>query len=349
MPSRISVVFIVLLYALATLQFTRFYSKTTTFYLRMADYLNGKERLPFQERILPVAVLRPLFHSAWVTQHLAHENGAFTPQKGPFYLLSLISLVIAGVYTQRLYNLLTDSGSLRILVYPIFLFTVMWTFTIHIEADFSYPYDLPSLAFFTAGLYYIYARRFVPLLVILLIGTFNRETTLFLIGIYLLDAASTDSERGSLAYRFDLRQVPWLQVALLSAIWAAVKISLVYVFRHNDHSEQFLRIHYNLDRMKLRLFPALLNICGYSLPLVVIFFGRLRPVRFANYLFILIPWVVVMFCTGVLVETRIYGELCSFSAVALILILENSLGVRSLAEPSSRRISVHGPASHSVS
>jgi hypothetical protein len=36
-----------------------------------------------------------------------------------------------------------------------------------------------------------------------------------------------------------------------------------------------------------------------------------------------------MFCSGVLLETRIYGELCSFAAVALVLIMEESL-VRSV-------------------
>ena len=119
----------------------------------------------------------------------------------------------------------------------------------------------------------------------------------------------------ALRSRFDVRAIPWARLALLSAIWLAIKIGLGHYFEHNDASEDFLRVSYNLDRMGLRLLPALLNLCGYSVPLVVLFWSSLRPRRFANYFFILVPWFAIMFCAGVLIETRIYGELCPLSAV----------------------------------
>ena len=316
-----------LLYACATLQFIRFYSKSTVLYLNMPAYLTGHERIPFQERILPVLLLRPMYHSTWFMHHFAHSNGAFTLEKGPFYIVSLIAFAAAAAYTQRLYRALTVSGALAFMIYPILLFITMWTYVIHSEANFSYPYDLPSLAFFTAGLYYIYTRRFWPLFAVILIGSFNRETTLFLIGIYVIDCATITTETLGLTPtarlgRFKLGLIPWQRVALLSIVWLAIKLVLLYSFRHNDASESFLRIHYNVNQLRIRLLPALLNICGYTLPLVLIFAGSLRPRRFANYLFILIPWFAVMFCSGVIVETRIYGELCSFSAIALVLIME---------------------------
>ena len=98
---------------------------------------------------------------------------------------------------------------------------------------------------------------------------------------------------------------------------------LAYHFRHNDNSENFVRIATNLGRLKPRLWPTLLNICGYLLPIVIIFRSRLRPLRFANYLYILPFWFMVMFYTGVILETRIYGELCSYTAVAVVLLLED--------------------------
>ena len=320
---------LMLLYVCATLQFIRFYIRSTTLYLNMPAYLSGHERIPFQERILPVLLLGPMYHSHWIMRHFAHSNGAFTLEKGPFYIVSLVAFGIACLYTQKLYNRLTKSHVLAFMVFPIFLFITMWTYVIHSEANFSYPYDLPSLAFFTAGLYYIFERRFWPLFWVVLIGSFNRETTLFLIGIYLIDCATTAtdivavrSEPAPPRHRFDLRLVPWDKVALLSVIWLVIKVSLAHLFAHNDASESFLRIHYNLHQLRPRLLPALLNICGYTIPLVLIFARALRPRRFANYLFILIPWFAIMFCSGVIIETRIYGELCSFSALALVLIME---------------------------
>lgn len=316
--------------AITALQFVRYYARSTTFYLDLNAYLTGHERLPFQERVLPILFLR-CFRSLPLLQSLEHKDGAFTHETGAFYLLSLLSLVVAALYTQRLYGLLTRYRSLAFLVYPVFLFTVMWTYTIHSEANYSYPYDLPSLAFFTAGLYYIYRRSFLGIFVVMLLGTFNRETTLFLIGIYVIDAAAPPTisllgrTRSRVRDSFNLSLVPWLRVALLAAVWVAIKGSLAYTFRHNDRSEDFLRIGYNMARMKLRLLPAMLNLCGYILPIVILFGGALRPRRFANYLFIVIPWGIIMFCSGVLLETRIYGELCSFSSVALVLIIEQAV------------------------
>lgn len=345
---------VMFLYACALLQFVRFYVKSTTFYLSMPLYMAGTERLPFQERILPAVLFRPMLSSPWVMRHLASVHGVIKPEFVPFYMLSLFSCVIIAVYTQKLYNMLTVSSSLRALVFPILLFTLIWTYALHLEANYSYPYDLPSVAFFAAGVYYIYTRRFPALFLVILIGSFNRETTLFLIGIYILDAASAHSTlddemksemRGfaALRSRFNIRAIPWARVALLSAVWLAIKIGLGHYFEHNDASEDFLRVSYNLNLLGLRLLPALLNLCGYSVPLVVLFWSSLRPRRFANYFFILIPWFAIMFCAGVLVETRIYGELCPLSAVALILLLENRMVIEQAAEFPGGQIRTHVP------
>lgn len=289
----------------------------------MPAYLSGHERLPFQERILPVLFIRAIMQSSWITTSF-HGVGAFTPQLGPFYLLSLVSLLVASLYTQKLYGSFSGSGTLRFLVLPLFLFCVMWTYCIHNEANYSYPYDFPSLAFFAAGLYYISRRNFLAVFVVILIGTFNRETTLFLIGIYVLDSASTPNEQAStLRERLNFSRVAWPRVVLLCLTWGLIHFGLAHLFSGNDNSENFVRVHNNLRELKLRLLPALLNICGYTLPMVVLFHKRLTPLRLRNYLFILPIWFLIMFATGVLVETRIYGELCSLSSVALVLVVEN--------------------------
>ena len=237
----------------------------------------------------------------------------------------------AAVLTQLLYRKVSQRHTLPALVFPLFLFCVMWTYVIHNEANFSYPYDLLSLAFFTGGLYAIYEGRFFPLALILLVGTFNRETTLFLIVIYLLDAASRGSEaeesgvRGSYSARrsgLTFRNLPWFRAAILAGIWLAVKGGLAYYFRHNDQSENFVRFSYNSARLQIRLLPALLNLCGYLLPVALLYWSRIRPIRFGNYILVLGLWIPIMCYTGVLLETRIYGELCSWTAIALTLLAE---------------------------
>ncbi len=327
LPATATEAWIILLYFCATLQYVRYYSKATFLYLNMDRYLNGLERLPFQERVLPIFLIKPLVDSAWVARHLTHDNGNFTAARGPLYVISLIAILIAGVFVQKLYNRVTQDGSLRFLVYPVFLHAIMWSYTIHNEANFSYPYDMLGVAFFAAGLFFIYTRRFLPLVLILAIGTLNRETTLFLVGIFVLDAASIPSTAGT-DRRFSLRSVPWTRATLLLVIWIAIKASLARHFAANDASENFVRIGYNLRELTPRLWPALLNICGYMLPIVFLLRRTLRPVRFANYLYIFPFWVAVMFYTGVIVETRIYGELCSFAAIAVVLVIEQHMRER---------------------
>ena len=158
---------------------------------------------------------------------------ASAPQTFSFYLVSLVSFIIAGGLVVRLYRAVHPDGMFAWLVYPIFMVLVLWTYVIHIDANFSYPYDMPSLAFFAGGLLAIYTRRFVPLVLIVLLGTINRETTLFLVGIYILDAATCEplntrsglvsAERNPRQNRFLFAQVPWLRAGLLLALWLAVK------------------------------------------------------------------------------------------------------------------------------
>ena len=324
-------IFVIFLYMCACLQFVRFYVRSSEFYLSLPAYLAGHERLPFQERILPVYLMREIFHSKYLMQILVHTNGVVDREHAPFYLLSVIGTFGTAIFTQLLYRSVSHKRTLPLLVVPLLLFCMLWTFVVHNEANFSYPYDLLSVAFFTAGLYFIYERRYLPLLLVMLIGTLNRETTLFLVGIYVIDWASSDSEgrrllpvswRLAQLKELSLRSVPWVRAGLLFLVWALVKGVLAYKFRHNDNSENFVRFHYNAARFRVRLFPAMLNICGYLLPVMLLYWRRIRPVRFGNYILILAIWVPVMVYTGVLLETRIYGELCSWTAVAMTLLAE---------------------------
>ncbi len=322
--------FLWFLYSCATLQFIRFYVAGSLFYLDMPRYLSGRERLPFQERVLPIFLMYPINHSLFLMRHLAHNKGdvytpsAATPESLAFYILSLVSFSIASFLVLRLYRALNPTGLLAPLVLPLFMVLTLWTYVVHIDANYSYPYDMPSLAFFAGGLLAIYTRRFWPLLPIMFFGTLNRETTLFLVGIYILDAASRELPvTPRLRDRFDFFRVPWRRAATLFLIWLAVKLVLYHHFQHNDNSENYVRLWGNLGRFRPRLWPTLLNICGYVLPIVLLQHGRIRPTRFANYLYILPFWFATMMYTGVILETRVYGELCSYTAIACILLLED--------------------------
>ena len=70
---------------------------------------------------------------------------------------------------------------------------------------------------------------------------------------------------------------------------------------------------------------AMLNVCGYLLPIVCLYWRKIEPRRFGNYIWILALWFPVMFVYGDIVETRIYGELSSYTVVAVALLLEEAV------------------------
>ena len=194
-------------------------------------------RLPFQTRVFPIFFFKLFAKVPWLAHLHAHAPAGSAAYQGrPLFFLNLGAFAAAAYFTQKLYSRLTERGLLRFLVFPVLLYTAIWTYVIHSEANFSYPYDLTSLAFFTAGLFFLYEKRFLPLLLVVALGTTNRETTLFLIVLFIIDAACSDGQTS----RFQLRSVPWTKVAILSVTWLIIKLSLARHFGGNDASESFL-------------------------------------------------------------------------------------------------------------
>jgi hypothetical protein len=306
------------LFLFAGFYFTRAHLLTTHPYLNLDRYLAGTERLPFQRRILPMLLLRALDHLPLPARLLHSHSGIFAqPHQIYLFLLDLTSVATASLFTLALHRRASPRSRFHLLVFPILLFTLVWTYLIHTEANLYYPYDLLSLAFFTAGLYFIYTRRFLPLLLTLLIGTFNRETTLFLIPLFLLDATAPLT-----SLKKTLNSIPWLKTAALVLAWLAIKLYLNHLFRSNDRSEDILRLRYNLRYLPPNNWPQLLGGCGFLLPVVWFIRRRIPDPRIAAYILILPLWFLTMCCYGVLSETRIYGELCPLIAVACTLLLE---------------------------
>lgn len=323
-PNRVQHRVVNLLFVLAAMQLVSFYLISSRPYLRFWDYMHGAERNPFQQRVLPVALLWPLVHTHWITTAFEHLKGLFLPvERGAYFVLCFFALCITGYFTMQLYNALSPTRRLWFLVYPSLLYVTLWSYVVIVQQGFFYPYDLLSLTFFTAGLYFIYTRQFWPLFFTILIGTVNRETTLFLIVIYMIDSCSSLSDLSlPLWRRLDLRMMPWARVALLLVVWLAIKVTLHHMFAANNSDEDAVHIKDNLEKFMPKHWPAILNICGYILPIVLVFRKRLAPARFANYMLVMPVWFAVMFVKGILVETRIYGELSSYTALAALLLIE---------------------------
>jgi hypothetical protein len=321
-------------YILGTLQVVRFYMASTPG-IDLEAYLNGTAPLPFQKRYLPAIFIRYMLQIPPLVRFLLkHHIVLSPPARGCSLILSTIALGLAGYLTVRLYRAVAPHGRMQAFVYPLLLICTLLSYAVHVEQNTYLPYDLPSLAFFTGGLLCIYTRRFWPLFGVVFLGTINRETTLFLVFLYLLDAASVPETETATRWRDRFRpsQVPWVRVLLLAVAWLIPALMLSHLFAANDRSQNYLRIAENLRSLYPETWPALLNICGYMLPFVLLFQPSLRPRRFGNYALVVLPWFLTMFAWGLLTETRIYGELVSYTTVASLVLIEQYLSGRTVKD-----------------
>jgi hypothetical protein len=300
--------------------FNRTHQLMTQQYLDLPKFVAGTERLPFQRRVLSMWLLRKLLSIPLPASITKGHGGLFAnPYQIWIFAIDMVAFGALYFFCDRLYRAVSPRARYRFLWYPILLFTLVWSYTLHTEANMYYPYDMLSLAFFTAGLYFIYTRKFLPLLLVILVGTLNRETTMFLIPIFVLDALAPIESLKTIQWN----RLPWLKFAILSLAWASVKITLGHFYINNDASEDFIRLAYNKPYfLHPNNWPQMISGCGFLLPIIWILRRHIPNPRIAAYTLVFPIWFLVMCVYGVITETRIYGELCPLVAIASVLLIE---------------------------
>lgn len=284
-------------------------------YLNLTKYAHGQERLPFQQRDLMRWPMLAASHSAFLQHVTAKRSLLHSPEFFVMELVAAISLMLAGWAAVKLYRLARPDGPLPELPFVILIIICYYDFLLGVP--FSFPYDLPSTAFLGWGTYFAMKRRFWVLLPIFLLGTWNRETTLFLIGIVLIVAASRS---GTLHWK-NLRLLDLLQAAVLFVGWAAIEMTQRHHYRGNP-TEAGPRIRSNLHYLaNPQLWPHILSASAFLLPYV--YFNRHRisyaPIR---YSMLLLPfWVLLLLSVGQILELRIYGDISVLIAVATALLV----------------------------
>lgn len=336
--SQRSKVFLIGIYVMATIQLVWCYLWLTRPYVNTALYEAGRERMPFQGRALMMLPLR-LAHSApmlrFVPRLFALSPFWFRRQVPPEVLVQAVvdvaALLLTGWLTTRIYQQSSRRQLLTPLVYPMLLAACAATYILHTVQNFRFIYDLPSLMFFAIAFYLLYFR-WHPLwfCALFLLATTNRETTLLLLPIFAIDSAL---ENGHLRWARMLRPRTLAVVLPLLAFWIAWQAFIRIHFSANA-SEFYPRFDWNIKSLLLpQAWPQLLSSCGYLLLLVVFFRRRIPDVRLRSWLWILPFWIAFMFSFGILIETRIFGELIPLLVCTASLLLEEALLAHALAIP----------------
>ncbi len=324
------------LYLLATVQLTWCYLWLTRPYVSTRLYEQGLERMPFQGRLLMMLPMRLADGNAALraVDRLIALSPFWFPRTGHPEVLVQAAIDVAcvtatGVLTTQLYQASSRRHLLTYFIYPLVLVVWAMTYVLHTVQNFRFLYDLPSLAFFTGALYLIYTRRH-PLwfVALFLVATINRETTLLLLPLYAIDRSVIG---GRLRWKRLFAGRTMLVVLPLLAAWVGWEIFVRHHFAGN-RSEFYPRLNWNVKSILVpQAWPQMLSACGYLLPFVVVMRRRIPDARLRAWLWLLPLWVVFMFSYGILVETRVFGELIPLVVCCAALITEELLAARMLA------------------
>lgn len=271
--------------------------------------------MPFQGRDLMRWPMLAAAHWPWL-QHVTSERAVLrSPEFLVMEVAAAISLFLAARAAERLYRLALPEAPLPLL--PSALLIVICLFDFVLDVPFSFPYDLPATAFLGWGIVFIAERRFGALLPVFLFGTWNRETTLFLIGVLVLTAAMQGP-------RLSLRNVKskdWMQAGALFVCWAAITGWQHHHYASNL-SEAGSRISGNVHKLlNPMLWPNILSVSAFLLPYVYLNRAKVRYSVLHASILLLPFWLLLLLSVGQILESRIYGDISVFVAVAAALIV----------------------------
>jgi hypothetical protein len=255
-----------------------------------ADLVNGTAATPFQYRAL----------IPWIVSGLRRLPGFHAvPLPDLIKSIEFVSAFALTLAFRRYLSLFFPSQALTAVLSLSVFYALPFHFLFPRELPLIYPSDLPAILFFTWGLICLRQQNWKAYYPLFLVATLNRETTCFLILVYVFTAAGR-SPRRSVA----------LHALAQTVLWVGAKAGLYWLYRDNPgfgvFEDQWRR---NLPALtEASHLIALSGMWGFTWVPVLIWFRLIRDVFVRRSLFVLIPFLLGMAAVGVVYEMRIYGE-----------------------------------------
>jgi hypothetical protein len=186
-----------------------------------------------------------------------------------------------------------------------------------------YPYDMPSVMFFTIGLILIYKKNWHLYYPLFLVATFNRETTCFLTLVYLFTAFGKDGKMKIAVH-----------CAAQFVIWMAVKYTLYRIYGSNPGLGFESGIAHNVRTlMDPSQYYFVFSNMGFIWIPVLLFYRRIRDDFARRSLLVAIPFLVAVFVGAKFTELRDFGELIPVVLTAFLLIIRELMASEDSVSP----------------
>jgi len=285
-------------YLLVSIMFCALYFQTTSAWStdHFSAYANLSRPYPGDVPLFRYRVLMP-----FLARSLAYVLGV--DLKLIFQLLATLSVFgLLIVYRSYLSNFVRPEFATVMsvaIVYPM-----LWNFCL--LNDLYYPFDLPSLFFFTLGCHYIYQRKWHLYYPVFVLALLNRETSCFLVFVMIF----------CFFRRMRSRELLW-HVLAQGLIWAGLKSLFYFLLGPDTRVFALFRLSFNA-----RMLWGILTLSGNGpkdLTKLALAFGgawwvlpwilRFQPRFLKRSTLVVIPFIVVIIFMGFADEIRDYVEL----------------------------------------
>jgi hypothetical protein len=282
----------------------------------LGSMVYGTAHRPFVYRVLvptivrlttpfvPVSIVESAMSIDVIRGWLSLLDAARYPREAFVTLLVLCGSLFGFVVVFR--QLMTDLG------YSEFLKNIVNIVTLSIMPLFflfGYIYDFTGLFLITLGLLLLSQKRFAWFLLVFVLATLNKETSILLTVIFVLHYWR----------RIDRNKFLWITIIQL-ALFFIIKGSLTYYFSGNPGS--FVEYHLSEHILFFKIAPTALLILSLilaiGLVLLVIIGWKHKPVLIRNSTVIFAPLFVTYIFFGFPLEMRVFLE---FLPILMILFL----------------------------
>lgn len=286
----------------------------------MESYTRGELQLPFQGRYLMVWVMRWASASPLMGKLAGMlRNSTNGPLELAIQGVDSLCMIALGWVVLKLRKEFQPRPMFDWLAPVLMLWVVAFTYVVRYEQRIFLPYDFLSILFFNLGLLAVLQWRMWSFFLIMLIGSYNRETLLFLIPIW-----------GVLYWRTEQRVKALAIMAAGLAIWGAVRFH-VHLLTHKAPASAGLYINWGWNLASLYLphhWAQVLSVGGYLVIPMWLRRDLIKDRKLALLWLGCVPFLLADLVFGVWDETRIFGELSLLIAVTAACQFEQMLSER---------------------
>ena len=278
----------------------------TNEFTSLNDLLAGKADTPYIYRVLIpqsaklfAKIIPPIPHNLFSKSEILQEsflnlNGDILPKEA-FLVLFLTFLAMIGfIYVEKRFLFDLGFSQETQLILPILLLAHGLLFTIR----FGYIYDMPQLFLFTTSLWLLFRRQWKWYLVLFLITTLNKETSILLTATYAIYFYKRLSKKEFFKLLF------WQLFPFI-----IIRIILLWVYRDNSGSVIYSNFFIHVEKYKA--FPIFLAITIF-LFVTIFFLVKNKWAKKNDFLrsAIIVPLLILplYFYGGIPMEFRVFLE-----------------------------------------